>query len=255
MLTMKKYFLLFFLSGASLLAAAQTKNTHSPLMTEYKNKIAAQDKDITIYKLALQYGDYDEAKHALYSLIARNPDNKGYLDSLVSLYYGLNAYAQCVLSGNTYLSKDSTNLQIMEMVALSDNSLKRHKEAAGLYEKMYMQTGRIYYAYHLAVQQYFLKRVGECNQMIDIIINDPRSMKETIPISGDDSRQNVPMKAAALNLRGIVLSEVNMPDKAKENFEAALKAFPEFTLAKKNLDALNEKKDQDSLPGNTEPKK
>lgn len=210
-----------------------------------------KDADLEIYNLAIQYGDYDVAKHALYSLLVKHPESIGYLDSLVMIYYQLNAYPQCILTGNAYLEKDSENLEVMEMVALSHSSLKRNKEAVTIYEKMFTKTGKIYYAYQLAVQQYLLKRVGECNQMIDIITNDPQSVKESIAIATDDGRQNIPLKAAALNLRGIIFSEINMKDKAKENFESALKVFPDFVMAKKNLDALNDKKE---IPAKSESK-
>jgi hypothetical protein len=49
------------------------------------------------------------------------------------------------------------------------------------------------------------------------------------------------LKAAALNLRGVIMQELSMTDKAKENFEAALKIMPEFALAKGNLESMNKK--------------
>ena len=92
--------------------------------------------------------------------------------------------------------------------------------------------------------------------MIDIIINDPLALKETIGIGSDDGRQNVPLKAAALNLRGIILTEINMKDKSKEALEAALKVYPEFALAKKNLDALNTDQEKtDKSPAKDQPAK
>ncbi|MCX6291378.1 MAG: hypothetical protein NT126_06390 [Bacteroidetes bacterium] len=235
-----KRILVIILSVSAILVtsvSAQTKSKSS-VVPPSKNTAITKDPDIDLYNRAIQYGDYDVAKHALYTLMIRNPDRTGYLDSLVALYYNLNAYPQCVLTGNAYLEKDTSNLDVMEMVAISNVAMKRNKEALALYEKMYLKTGKIYYAYHLAVQQYVLKRIGECNQMIDIVLNDPQSAKENIPISSEDGRQNVPLKAAALNLRGIIFNEINQKEKAKEYFEAALQVFPDFSLAKKNLDTL-----------------
>jgi|SRR6185436_11374262 len=190
------------------------------------------------YHRAIRYGDYDVAKQALYALLAAHPERIDLLDSLVTLYFSLDAYPQCILSGNEYLLKDTVNLRVMEMVALSNSALKRNKEAVDLYEKMYLKTGRIYYAYQLAVHQYFMKRIGEATQMADIILNDPGSAKETLEVTTEETRQQVPLKAAAYNLKGIICSELNMTEQAIENYENALKTFPGFDLAKKNLDHL-----------------
>ena len=148
----------------------------------------------------------------------------------------------------------------MEMVALSYNQLSKNKEALDLYERMYKQTKNIYYAYQTAVQQFYLKRVGECNETIDLILADPKSATEKISINVDQAtQQQVPVKAAALNMRGILYKEMNMPDKAKASFEESLNVMPDFSLAKGNLDLLTkpaeDKKDQPADNGATEKKK
>ena len=239
---MKKYFLLFIIFSILNSASGQSKikpeSAASPKIFQ-----SVKDPEIEIYNRAVQYGDAEAAKYALYSLMIKHPNDKGWLDSLVVLYYNLNAFPQCVLAGYSYLEKDTSNKEVMEMVAQSNSALKRNKEAVELYEKLFYRTGKIYYAYQLAVQQYLLKRIGECNQMIDIIVGDPSSVKETIPFGTDNGSQQVPMIAAALNLRGIILSEINMKDKSKETFESALKIFPDFALAKKNLESLKDQKE------------
>jgi len=178
-------------------------------------------------------------------MMIANPDSNQYLDSLVTLYFSIGAMPQCILAGNEYLKKDSANMNVMEMVALANSQLKKYKETVDLYEKMYLKSGNIYYAYQLAVNQYMLKRIGECNQMLDIIIKDPKAETEKIGIGGEDNKpQQVPLKAAAMNLRGVILQELNMKDKAKENFEGALKVMPEFALAKGNLASLDKKAEE-----------
>ena len=49
------------------------------------------------------------------------------------------------------------------------------------------------------------------------------------------------MKAAAYNVKGICALELNQPDAAKDNFNKALQAFPDFVLAKSNLETLAKK--------------
>jgi tetratricopeptide (TPR) repeat protein len=235
-----KSYLALALSLCILSASAQTKTKSAEAPKESKS--ASSNFELDIYKRAISYGDYDAAKNALFRLMTANPDSIKYLDSLVTLYFSIGAMPQCILSGKEYLKKDTSNQSVMEMVAVSYSQLKNYKEAVDMYEKLYMKSGNLHYAYQLAVHQYLLKRIGECNQMLDIIIADPKAEQEKVGISGDDNKsQQVPLKAAALNLRGVIMQELSMTDKAKENFEAALKIMPEFALAKGNLESMNKK--------------
>jgi tetratricopeptide (TPR) repeat protein len=246
-----KYLLLVALSLFILPASAQNKTKTEPAKETVGR---TDDNNLEIYKKAMSFGDYEVAKNALFRLMVANPDSIKYLDSLVVLYFSVGAMPQCILAGNEYLKKDSANMNIMEMVALANSQLKKYKETVDLYEKMYMSSGNIYYAYQLAVNQYMLKRIGECNQMLDIIIKDPKSETEKIAITGDDNKpQQVPLKAAAMNLRGVILRDLNMEDKAKENFEAALKVMPEFALAKGNLANISQKGEEKKPEQKTAP--
>jgi tetratricopeptide (TPR) repeat protein len=235
-----------------VLSASAQKKTAAETASQKETKSSASDFDLQLYKRAMSFGDYEAAKNALYRMIVANPDSNNYLDSLVTLYFSMGALPQCILAGNEYLKKDSSNMNIMEMVALANSQLKKYKETVDIYEKMYLKSGNIYYAYQLAVNQYMMKRIGECNQMLDIIIKDPKAETEKIGITGEDNKpQQVPLKAAAMNLRGVILQELNMTDKAKENFEAALKVMPEFALAKGNLESVTKKPEEKKAPVQT----
>ncbi len=236
---MKNFISLFCLLFCCLIVFSQTKPKQSSAAPGQVMNVPA-DHDLDVYRKAISYGDYEVARVALFGMITHHPDSIQYLDSLVTLYFSLGQMPQCILAGNQYLQRDTTNLSVMEMVALSYGQLSKNKESLELYEKMYRQTGSIYYAYQTAVQQFYLKRVGECNEMIDIILKDPESEKQKIAINVDqNSQQHVPLKAAALNMRGIIFKEMNMKDKAQASFEEALKVMPDFALAKGNLDMLS----------------
>jgi tetratricopeptide (TPR) repeat protein len=236
---MRKYgfFLPLILIVSSV--AAQTR-TKGPLTTAESPKAVIQNFDLQLYNKAIGFGDYEVARIALFNMIIRHPDSLNYLDSLVTLYFSLGQMPQCIMAGNQYLERDTNNLSVMEMVALSYSQLSKNKEALAIYERMFQKTGNIYYAYQTAVQQFYLKRIGECNQMIDIIINDPKSATEKIAINVDQTtQQQVPLKAAALNMRGIIFKELSMTDKARSAFEEALRIMPDFTLAKGNIELMD----------------
>ena len=234
---MKKLHFAFMAVLISLTAFAQSKNKKQESTLTPPQQTAEQE--ISIYNTAMRYGDFDAARYTLYSLIAKHPENISYLDSLVRIYFMTQNWAQCILAGQDYVSRDTNNAPVMEMMAISNSNLSRNKDALEMYEKLYRKTGQLYHAYQVAVHRYKMQRYGECAQMIDIIVNDTASVTELINIDIDKGQgQKVPIRASALNLRGVMLKEINMPAKARENFEAALKLAPDFVLAKNNLEEM-----------------
>jgi tetratricopeptide (TPR) repeat protein len=105
----------------------------------------------------------------------------------------------------------------------------------------------------MATEQYQLKRYGECVASLDQIIASPESEKQKVNIRVQGGGQEVIMKAAAYNVRGICASDMGQKDAARENFSKALEIAPDFALAKGNLEALDKKDDDKSKtkPGTT----
>src|SRR5690349_9547116 len=141
--------LLFFLTFPILLyAQSKSKTATAPLE---KNKVLQPSTDEAVYAKAISFGDYEVARVILFNMIVKHPDSLNYLDSLVTMYFSLGQMPQCILAGSEYMKRDSTNLSVMEMVALSYSQLNKNKEALEMYERMFKQTGNIYYAYQTAV--------------------------------------------------------------------------------------------------------
>jgi len=248
---MKLRTVFFFFLAIPLIVSAQSKTKNASTPAE-KNQVLQQDIDAAVYAKAVTFGDYEVARIALFNMIVKHPDSLNFLDSLVTLYFSLGQMPQCILAGLQYIQRDTGNLSVMEMVALAYSQLSKNKEALEMYERMFKQTGNIYYAYQTAVQQFYLKRIGECNQMIDLILSNPKSLTEKIAINMEQgAQQQVPVKAAALNMRGIIFKDMNMPDKARAAFEEALAIMPDFALAKGNLELLNKPAEVEKPGDNT----
>ncbi|MCS7072927.1 MAG: hypothetical protein NZ108_00510 [Bacteroidia bacterium] len=198
-----------------------------------------QAQDMEVYKLALKYGDYHVAAHVLYEKMAKEPQNPAWKDSLASLYFTNGAYNQAILLGNELLTLDPTNRKFLEMVAISETSLGRNKDALSTYEKLYAQTKSVFHLYQIASLQYRLTRLGECNASLDVLENHPDSDKERVGIIANQGfRQDVPIKAAVFNMRGVMAMDVKKLTEAKSWFEKALQVMPEFALAKLNLETV-----------------
>ena len=249
-LNMKKLNLVLLIAFFPLISLAQSKNKKEEQKVQQVSQTV--ETEISVYNQAMRFGDYDAARYALYTLRAKHPENISYLDSLIRIYFITGNWAQCIFAGTDYNAKDTSNVGVMEMMAISNSNLARNKDALELYEKIYGKSRQLYHAYQIAVHQYIMQRYGECAQTIDLIVNDTTSATELINIDIDKGKgQQVPIRASALNLRGVLLKEINMNAKAKENFEAALQLAPDFVLAKNNLEEMKKaeaKKEEEKKP-------
>lgn len=196
--------------------------------------------ELKVYHLAISFADYEVAKNSMFTLIAKYPARVDYLDSLARIYFAMGAYPQALAAADFVLKSQPDNQQILELSAICQNAMKNEKEALSTYEKLYGKTNSVYHLYQIAVLQYSLQRTGECSKSIETIIADKDAVTEKIRISYDEQNaQNVPLAAAAYNLRGVLSRDLKENEKAKADFNEALKIFPEFQLAKNNLEMMN----------------
>jgi len=237
---MKKSLITLFLSLVLLTSAVHAQD--------------AFDIQMKVYATALKYYDLNAATSALYNAMALKPDRKDLRDSLALLYFAGERYGQAYTVGEEILKENPKRNDILEMVAVSKQSLGLAKEALEDYETLYKaDTKQIFYLYQIATLQYQLKRYGECVASLDQIIGNEAAAKQNVNIrNSNNTSQSVPMKAAALNVKGIVAMDLSKEAEAKELFNQAIQAFPDFALAKGNLAALEQKKD--GKPAGSAPK-
>lgn len=209
--------------------------------------LSAQDPfeiQMKAYKLALKNYDLQAATITIYNMMALKPERADLNDSLALLYFAGERYAQAYIIGEEILKANPNRKDMLELVAVSKQNLGLIKESLADYEKLYAAEKSLYYLYQMATLQYQLKRYGECVASLDQIINNPESAQQKVNIMLQGGSQDVPMKAAALNVKGICALELNQEDAAKDNFTKALEIFPDFVLPKGNLDMIAKQKAQ-----------
>ncbi|HLP50480.1 MAG TPA: hypothetical protein VK154_06315 [Chitinophagales bacterium] len=202
----------------------------------------AFDVQSRVYKTALKNYDLQAATIALYNMQALKPERTDLNDSLALLYFAGERFAQSYLIGEEIVKADPKRNDMLELVAVSKQNLGLVKEALTDYEKLYAADKSVFYLYQMATLQYQLKRYGECVASLDQIIANPDADKQKVNIRVQGGGQEVPMKAAAFNVKGICAMELNQEEAAKQNFTKAIEIFPDFALAKGNMDAITKKK-------------
>lgn len=245
---MKKILLIsFFAFTATINGFAQNgkKNIQPQIVPDVESLFEYQ---MSTYRLALQYYDIQTGVTALYTALAIKPERTDLKDTLAFLYFGGERYVQANTLAEEVLKNNPKHTAILEIAAVSKQMLGAVKESLTDYENLYKESKVINHLYQIATLQYQLKRYGEATESLNTIISSPDAdaQKVAINIGNNQQPQEVPLKAAAYNVRGIIANELNNETVAKQNFETALQLFPDFILAKGNLNALTEKQNKTS---------
>ena len=189
-----------------------------------------------VYRQSLKYNDLGVATQTLYEMMALAPEKKALKDTLAMLYFERGLYVNSLIVGDEVLKDKPDNLGMMEIVAVSKETLGFVKDALEDYEDLYKKSQMVEHLYEIIKLQYTLKRYGECQATANAAFQHPKASEATVSINMQDGRrQTVPVKAAIYNILGVVYIDMKEIDNASKAFESALAILPEFELAKNNL--------------------
>jgi len=208
--------------------------------------IAQNTTSIAFEKQKLQqakaYGDESIVANVMYSLIALEGPQSSYKDSLAYVYFNKRNYVSCFLVTNDLLKTKPKNLELLEMSAVSLESMGALEKSKEAYEKLFAMTNDNYHAYKLASIEFrmnqnevayaTIKKAGQ--------ISGNEGFKVTFQVN-ENYNQNVELKAAIAYLEGVIAVSLNKNVEAKVSFERAIQIFPDFVLAKSKLEILNAK--------------
>lgn len=204
--------------------------------TTYNSSVVNTNK--TIYAKAVEYGDVNTAIMAAHTILANSPNDYHYMDSLVSLYYTSGNLVAAVNVGNAILEAAPQNTTVREMVANSLVALDMNGDALVHFNDLYARTGNLVYLYNVATSQFNMKNYTECGITVERLLKADNNLTKVSIAGTNGNVQEIPIKAAAYNIKGAIALEVNNNAIAKQSFEEALKVAPDFALAKSNLEAL-----------------
>lgn len=196
-----------------------------------------------IFRQALKYADLAVAKSALFEMIALKPTEKNLKDSLALIYINMGQPQQALLLSKEILLADPNNMAMLEVKAIAGQSIGLAKEALIDYETLFASQKSIFHLYQIATLQYDLKRMAECNTSLEQIITAQDVEKQQINIGTGQQNglQKISLKAAALNIKGVLAMDLNEIVIAKQCFSEALKINQDFVLARNNMQFIENK--------------
>ena len=189
-----------------------------------------------IYNLSTQFGDPAVTRMALYHLLMVAPNKTGILDSLALNYYDNQNWVSVVLVSTENLKINPDNELALELSGVAYENLGIKDKALEQYETLFLKNDKTGTLYRVAFLQYEQKRYKESLASVDILLNraDINEQKLYFP-KMDKTQQEVSMKGALLNLKGLIAKAEGNVTQAKEYYLEALKASPGFEVAQKNL--------------------
>lgn len=223
----------------------QPQQTPQPAKTEEAKKDSVPQINPLVqhflykYQLATQWGDYDLAKDALYDLIIQNQGSDSLVFQLAYYYFQNQKYLSSALICQDLLKRNPKNLTVLEMAAISYENLGATDRALQSYESLYLLQNSPMSLYKMAALQLQLKRYKESSTSADILMATKEVDALKITFNGADNKsKEFPMKAAVLNIKGLIAQEQGDKVSAKKFFELALTQASDFPLAKENLAKL-----------------
>lgn len=193
-----------------------------------------------ILKDAKRIGDVNVAAYSMYKLIALEGENSTYKDSLAYIYFSSRKYASCFLVANDVLKRDPKNVGILELKAISLESLGALDKSGEVYAELFGLTKNNYHGYALSKLQYSMKKYDDAYASIKQVesLNDSGKIMVTFTINQNHTQQ-IELLAAIPYLKGLIEESLDKKQEAKLSFEKALRIQPEFVLAKEKVDKLN----------------
>ena len=145
---------------------------------------------------------------------------------------------------NDILKSKPDNIELLEMKAISLESMGVNEKASEAYNDLLLKTSNNYYAYKLAGLQLALNQFDEALVSVKRAdeLPDEGTIKVTFQVN-KNYNQNVDLKAAIAYLEGIIALNLEKNKEAKTSFERAVKLFPDFVLAKSKLSTLETKEE------------
>ena len=124
--------------------------------------IAQQSTTIAFEKSKLQlaksYNDENTITSTIYNIIALEGPQSTYKDSLAYIYFNKRNFVSCFLVTNDLLKTKPDNLELLEMNAVSLESMGALEKSLEAYEKIFTKTNDNYQGYKLASIQFRMNK-------------------------------------------------------------------------------------------------
>ncbi|MDI9355772.1 MAG: hypothetical protein QM536_01945 [Chitinophagaceae bacterium] len=219
----------------------------APIILTILSSVYAQAQDYVqqqrqVFEMAKAFNDPLVARTALYNIITLEK-NSLLLDTLALYYYQYQNYTSSLLVAQEALKYNTDNNLMRELLAISYEELGVKDKALAEYETLYLKNNSFSTLYKIAFLQYQLKRYVEASTSLDILFQKKETKEEKMIFTKlDKTTQEVHFHSVLHYIKGLIASEQNKIQEAKQIFLKSLEITPQFEQAQISLRELQQKK-------------
>ncbi|WP_339879782.1 tetratricopeptide repeat protein [uncultured Algoriphagus sp.] len=234
---MKRVLFMLLMAFCASTTIAQTADSLARLDPKLKKTMNAADQ--AAYQLAMRYNDMASAKTSLYNLIVRNPEDVRYVEMLGTVYYESGQAMSAALVAMDVLKVNDKSITSLEIAAYSLEQVGALEKSLPYFESLYLLGGDNFSLYKSGFIQYSLKKYPEAMNSVNMLVKNAKPEDKVGFPKSQTETQEISMKAAALNLKGMIYLDQGSKVEAKAAFQEAVSLDPAFDLAKENLAKTN----------------
>lgn len=198
-----------------------------------------------LYEEALKYDDLGLAIISLNNVLIEMPpgiEKMKYKDTLSILYFNNRSYLASYLLAKEVFEADATNYAAIGRMGECQHANQEFEAAIEAYQKAAAGLNSPFYLYQIAICQYSLRNAKDCRANVEKVIADSASNSAYASFNmPNGSVQQIPLKAAALNLKAVLLMDEFKYKEALAYLNQSVEIFPNFTGARQNILTCEEK--------------
>jgi tetratricopeptide (TPR) repeat protein len=199
-------------------------NKSSNAIESYKKLFdkSMNSKDFPTAIVAAQLILIDDSTEVLYS------------DTLPELYAATNNIYACNDAATNALKRNPKSERYLLIKALCAEQLGNMEEQMSIYNQLYAINKKPEYLYRITAAHFGSANFQAVENNLKELDEMAKNSKDSIDFMISESeKQKVPLKAALLNMRAIMAAQKDRDMlSAKKYFEAAIREFPDFIVAK-----------------------
>lgn len=192
----------------------------------------------SLYKRSYDLKDVPTAITAVHMILQQ--DSTHYLrDSLPGMYLVSQNIEACFATTEEALKRKPNDEELLKYKLLCLEQMGKADDLLKLATSLYNKTNKAEYLYKMASVQLVSGDFETATTTINGMMDKYKTTSDSVDIFIDQSQsQKVPLIAACWNMRGYVHIQTQKYQQAAEAYQKAIQLFPDFVMARRNLQQL-----------------
>ncbi len=192
-----------------------------------------------LFDKSMDMKDYHSAIVAVQMMLIEDSTQLAYRDSLPELYAAVNNVEAVSKTIDATLARHPKEEKFLQVKAVVQQEEGDYEGVLKTYTTLYETTKKLSYLYQIGTMHFQAGKLPEAEKVVEEVLAKAPSSNDSLDIFvSEQQKQKVPIMAAALNFKGYIFAQKRDMLNAKKYFETAIKVFPDFVMAKRNLQQL-----------------